>query len=92
MRRRPNEEAVRADRATRCRTVLVVMLIGVWERGSGDFEPGDPGWAERYSTGVLDPFAALVTGAGAKLLWIGMPAVREVARLPRIRFDSPTNA
>ena len=56
---------------------LVVMLIGVWDRGSGDFEPGDPGWAARDATDVLDPFAALVTGAGAKLLWIGMPAVQE---------------
>jgi hypothetical protein len=56
---------------------LVVMLIGVWERGSGDFEPGDPGWAPTYAADVLDPFAELVTSQGAQLLWIGMPAVEE---------------
>ena len=54
---------------------LVVMLIGTWERGDRTFDPGDPGWAARYESEVLDPFAAMVTGTGAKILWIGMPAV-----------------
>jgi hypothetical protein len=58
---------------------LVVMLIGTWERSSGDFDPGDPGWSARYQSEVLDPFAAMVTDAGAKVLWIGMPAVPDDA-------------
>ena len=54
---------------------LVVMLIGTWERANPDFQPGDPGWAAAYQADVLDPFASMVADAGAKLLWIGMPAV-----------------
>lgn len=54
---------------------LVVMLIGTWERGDANFEPGDPNWAPWYQEQVLDPFAEMVTGSGARILWIGMPAV-----------------
>lgn len=54
---------------------LVVMLIGTWEKRDPNFDPGDPAWAARYQSEVLDPFAAMVTDSGAKLLWIGMPAV-----------------
>lgn len=54
---------------------LVVMLIGTWEKRDPNFDPGDPGWADWYATEVLDPFAAMIAGAGARLLWIGMPAV-----------------
>ncbi len=54
---------------------LVVMLIGTWEKRDPNFDPGDPGWADWYGTEVLDPFATMITDAGARLLWIGMPAV-----------------
>lgn len=54
---------------------LVVMLIGTWEKGDPNFNPGDPGWAARYQAEVLDPFANMITDAGARILWIGMPAV-----------------
>jgi len=54
---------------------LVVMLIGTWERGDAAFQPGDPNWAPQYQAQVLDPFAEMVTDAGAQILWIGMPAV-----------------
>jgi len=54
---------------------LVVMLIGTWEKRDPNFNPGDPAWAANYQEQVLDPFAAMITDAGARLLWIGMPAV-----------------
>lgn len=58
---------------------LVVMLIGTWERGDANFEPGDPAWSAWYQEEVLDPFADMVTGAGTRILWIGMPAVQSEA-------------
>ncbi|MCB1017070.1 MAG: DUF459 domain-containing protein [Acidimicrobiales bacterium] len=58
---------------------LVVMLIGTWERGDANFNPGDPAWASWYQEQVLDPFAEMVTGTGARILWVGMPAVRDEA-------------
>lgn len=58
---------------------LVVMLIGTWERGDANFEPGDPNWAPWYQEQVLDPFARMVTDSGARILWIGMPAVADPA-------------
>ncbi|HMQ25361.1 MAG TPA: hypothetical protein PKA98_05195 [Acidimicrobiales bacterium] len=58
---------------------LVVMLIGTWERGDANFQPGHPNWAPQYQAQVLDPFAEMVTDAGAQILWIGMPAVESGA-------------
>lgn len=58
---------------------LVVMLIGTWERGDANFEPGDPAWASWYQENVLDPFADMITSAGTRILWLGMPAVENDA-------------
>lgn len=58
---------------------LVVMLIGTWERGDPNFEPGDPGWAAWYQEQVLDPFAEMITAGGTRILWVGMPAVADEA-------------
>ena len=58
---------------------LVVMLIGTWERGDANFEPGDPAWAPWYQEQVLDPFAEMITAGGTRILWIGMPAVADEA-------------
>lgn len=58
---------------------LVVMLIGTWERGDTNFEPGDPAWAPWYQEQVLDPFAEMITGGGTRILWVGMPAVEDEA-------------
>jgi len=56
---------------------LVVMLIGTWERLLAGPQDGQVQTTERYVTETLQPFVDLVTSQGAKLLWIGMPAVRE---------------
>ncbi len=58
---------------------LVVMLIGTWERGDANFEPGDPAWAPWYQEQVLQPFSDMITGAGTRILWLGMPAVENEA-------------
>ena len=58
---------------------LVVMLIGTWERGDANFEPGDPAWAPWYQEQVLDPFAEMITSGGTRILWVGMPAVEDEA-------------
>ena len=63
---------------------VVVMLIGTWENAvEGRAEggtPGDPGWREFYEPNVLDPFVQLLTSGGAKVIWIGMPAVSDPER------------
>ncbi len=57
---------------------LVVLLVGLWEdRVVGDGAYAAPGWARQYKAEVLDPFLDLVTSEGAKVLWVGMPAVRD---------------
>ena len=55
------------------------VIHGTWERGDANFNPGDPAWASWYQEQVLDPFAEMVTGTGARILWVGMPAVRDEA-------------
>lgn len=55
---------------------LIVHLVGVWEdRVVGTTASGEPGWPRRYRIQVVEPFLDLVTADGAKVLWIGMPAV-----------------
>jgi hypothetical protein len=54
---------------------VVVLLVGTWETKGGLGSPDAPGWRARYDTEILDPFVELVTGDGAELIWIGMPAV-----------------
>jgi hypothetical protein len=53
---------------------VIVLMMGVWERGQ---EPsvGQPGWREQYEATLLNPFAQLLTSSGAKVVWVGMPAV-----------------
>lgn len=52
---------------------VVIVLVGVWERTHVDLS--DPGFQPAYDTWVLDPFAEMVTDAGARLVWVGMPGV-----------------
>jgi uncharacterized protein len=62
----------------RHRPELFVVLVGVWEDAViGEEDTAAPGWAARYRSEVVDPFVDLVTRDGAKVLWIGMAAVRD---------------
>jgi hypothetical protein len=55
---------------------LIVVLVGFWEdKVIGEDASAAPGWAQQYRRQVVDPFLDLVTLQGAKVLWIGMPAV-----------------
>ena len=59
---------------------LIVLLLGFWEdEVVGERASNDPGWAQQYRTSVVDPFLDLLTRGGAKVLWIGMPAVVDPA-------------
>jgi len=59
---------------------VIVMLIGTWENAAEGGAPGSPGWREFYEPNILDPFIQLVTSGGAKVIWIGMPAVDDPER------------
>jgi hypothetical protein len=56
---------------------VVVVLVGVWERT--EVSIADPAWRSGWDAAVRDPFAEMVDAAGARLLWVGMPAVPQVA-------------
>ena len=56
---------------------VIVVLVGTWETDGDLGPPGRLGWRARYDREVLDPFVELVTGEGAELIWVGMPAVRD---------------
>ncbi|MET0884134.1 MAG: hypothetical protein ABWZ13_08270 [Acidimicrobiales bacterium] len=64
---------------------LIVLLLGFWEdEVVGETASDDPGWAQQYRTSVVDPFLDLLTRDGAKVLWIGMPAVVDPAVTERL--------
>lgn len=74
------DEAVWRSAIDRYRPDLVVVSVGHWEylEVLGDFAAGrllEPG---SYPAEILDPFADLVTAAGARVLWVG-PSVIEDA-------------
>jgi uncharacterized protein len=57
---------------------VVVLSVGVWETGRILIEAGsldDPAWRDRYEADVLDPWVRFLTDQGARLLWVGNPAV-----------------
>lgn len=59
---------------------LVVVAVGVWERGhrtSNGALLGDPGFAEAYSAEVLDVVRQRVEAVGGDLLLLGPPTVWE---------------
>ena len=56
---------------------VIVVLVGTWETDGDLGPPGEAGWRPRYDAQILDPFVNLVTGEGAELIWVGMPAVRD---------------
>jgi hypothetical protein len=67
---------------------LIVLLVGYWEdKVVGTLASAQPGWADQYRAQVVDPFLDLITREGAKVLWIGMAAVRDpivTARFARL--------
>jgi hypothetical protein len=69
---------------------LIVILVGFWEdKVVGEAAATDPAWPEQYKRQVVEPFLDLLTGSGAKVLWIGMAAVNNpplTARLARLNF------
>lgn len=59
---------------------LVVVAVGVWERGyqtSNGATLGDPGFAETYSAEVLDRVRERIEAAGSRLIILGPPEVWE---------------
>ena len=52
---------------------VVVVLIGTWEI---DKVLGETDYPRSYEAGVVDPFIAQTTSAGAEVVWIGMPSTR----------------
>lgn len=59
---------------------VVVVSVGHWEylEVLGDFAEGDLLEPGTYASGILEPFADLLTADGARVLWVG-PAVIEDA-------------
>jgi len=62
---------------------LVVMLMATWENAglrslNTPIDPGpdEPGWIGAYRTTILDPWVAEAQAAGTRVVWVGMPAVR----------------
>jgi hypothetical protein len=55
---------------------LIVIHVGSWEVLSPTFRPSRPGWYPQYAANVLDPFVALLTSGGARVLFIGPGAAR----------------
>lgn len=55
------------------RPEVVVFLVGVWERTFVDFAA--PGWQGPYSDTIVEPLLAQTAATGARVLWVGMPAV-----------------
>jgi hypothetical protein len=64
---------------------VVVMFVGTWELGEVTNGRGqtvgteDSGWMASYERDVLDPWVKLLTEKGAKVIWLGAPAVRSDA-------------
>lgn len=56
---------------------VVVVLVGVWERTYSNIS--NPAWRAGFDAGVRDPFAQMITDSGARLVWVGMPAVPNAA-------------
>jgi hypothetical protein len=56
---------------------VIVVMIGVWEGMAEDALTQQPlgslAWEHEYRQGQLDPYLALLTSQGAKVVWIGMP-------------------
>jgi hypothetical protein len=67
------DEAVWQAALDRYRPDLVVLSVGHWEylEVLGDFATGDLLEPGTYATGILDPFADLLTQDGAQVLWVG---------------------
>jgi hypothetical protein len=56
---------------------VVLVLIGTWEAVGVD--TAVPGWEEAYVDEVLQPFVQQVEDAGAEVVWLAYPRVREAA-------------
>ncbi len=62
----------------RHRPELIVVMVGFWEdQIVGETASSEPGWAAQYRADIVEPFLDLITAGGAKVLWIGMAAVRD---------------
>jgi hypothetical protein len=73
-----------ADQVSTVATDLVVVMVGVWERGyttTAGFEFGEAGWAEGYQAEVLAPFTETMAARGTQVLLLREPPMR----------DGPTN-
>lgn len=64
---------------------LVVLMVGPWdvrtvEVAGRALAPGEPGWEAFYEPLARDA-AAILTGGGARLIWVGMPLAGDAADL-----------
>lgn len=75
------------DRVSEVPTDVVVVMVGVWERGfttSSGADFGEPGWAEGYEAEVLMPFTAAMAAHGTQVLLLREPPMRDEAANPEL--------
>lgn len=60
---------------------VILMFVGTWETRQVETATGrqlaigDPDWRRTYEAEVLDPWISFISSGGAKVVWIGSPAV-----------------
>ncbi|WP_428559184.1 MAG: DUF459 domain-containing protein [Solidesulfovibrio sp. DCME] len=64
--------------------VVVVMGGNDANNAIGGKQPGSPQWAEAYR-GKAESFLRIASGAGVKVIWVGLPAMRDAAYNDRVR-------
>ena len=77
---RPAMRSELARRVAEAPTDLLVVMVGIWERAyesPSGATLGQPGWEESYVTEVLEPVRAAVSAAGARLLFLRPPPMRD---------------
>lgn len=67
------------DRAVRLPDDASTSTSGSPVTGSS-VDPASAGWADEYRREVVDPWLELITGGGARVLWIGAPPVADPER------------
>ena len=70
------------DQVSTVATDLVVVMVGVWERGyttEAGLDFGEAGWAEGYQAEVLAPFTETMAARGTHVLLLREPPMRDGA-------------
>jgi hypothetical protein len=82
--RQPVYHALWEQQLARYDPEVIVVMVGVWEGiGEATLTPhpmGSPPWQQAYRSRLLEPYLRLLGSEGARVAWIGMPAVPSVER------------